>query len=113
MRELKAIFDNHETYLSRLYVRSTPLPTSTLFTRRFECILECNGQGPAVWRPYSARPSQPACLGWERCAAWPWRLEGDEIYVTEAKRREYVDAYVRFNLTRWVQHQFEVQSAFI
>jgi len=37
---------------------------------------------------------------------------GDDIYVTEANRREYVDAYVDFYLTRSVHHQFEVHSAF-
>lgn len=34
---------------------------------------------------------------------------GDDIFVTEANRREYVDAYVDFYLTRSVHHQFEVR----
>ena len=33
---------------------------------------------------------------------------GEDIFVTEANRREYVDAYVDFYLNRSVQRQFEV-----
>ena len=33
---------------------------------------------------------------------------GEEILVTEANRREYVDAYVDFYLNRSVHRQFEV-----
>ena len=35
---------------------------------------------------------------------------GEDIFVTEANRREYVDAYVDFYLNRSVQRQFEVLS---
>ena len=34
---------------------------------------------------------------------------GEDIFVTEANRREYVEAYVEFYLTRSVHHQFEVR----
>jgi hypothetical protein len=40
----------------------------------------------------------------------PLALGGEEIFVTEDNRREYVDAYVDFYLNRSVQRQFDVRE---
>ena len=40
----------------------------------------------------------------------PLATGGEDIFVTEDNRREYVDAYVDFYLNRSVQRQFDVRA---